>query len=57
MAEPDLNETHVVRASRHWVKHAITLFLLAAVVVTGAAAYFSRNAWWEKYLAYLGLTH
>lgn len=57
MAEPDLSETQVDRASRHWVKHAITLFLLAAVVVTGTAAYFSRNAWWEKYLTYLGLSH
>ena len=28
-----------------WVKHAITLILLAALAVTGTAAYFARQQW------------
>jgi hypothetical protein len=37
--------------SRHWLTYAaITLFLLAAVAVTGALASHSRDAWWQKYL-------
>jgi hypothetical protein len=39
--------------SRLWVKYAITLFLLAAVVVTGALAFHSRDAWWQKYLSFV----
>jgi hypothetical protein len=39
---------------RHWVKHAITLLLLLALIVTGAAAYFARQRWWEMYMS---LTH
>jgi len=39
-------------SSRPWAKYAITLFLLAAVVVTGTLAFHSRNAWWEKYVSY-----
>ena len=36
---------------RHWLTYAaITLFLLAAVAVTGALASHSRDAWWQKYL-------
>jgi hypothetical protein len=30
---------------------AVTLFLLAAVVVTGALVSHSRDAWWQKYLS------
>jgi len=37
--------------SRHWLTYAlVTLFLLAAVAVTGALASHSRDAWWQKYL-------
>jgi len=36
-----------------WVKYAITLFLLAAVVVTGALVFHSRDAWWQKYLSFV----
>jgi len=35
------------------VKYAITLLLLAAVVVTGALALHSRDAWWQKYLSFV----
>jgi hypothetical protein len=35
------------------VKYAIALFLLAAVVVTGALVSHSRDAWWQKYLSFV----
>jgi hypothetical protein len=35
------------------VNYAITLFLIAAVVVTGALAFHSRDAWWQKYLSFV----
>jgi len=47
--EPDREPTR--GPSRHWLTYAaITLFLLAAVAVTGALASHSRDAWWQKYL-------
>ena len=39
---------------RHRVRHAITLLLLLAVIVTGVAAYYSRQQWWDMYMS---LTH
>lgn len=56
MAEPNSKRPQAGGSSRPWVKYAITLFLLAAVIVTGAVAFHSRNAWWEKYLSYIGKT-
>jgi hypothetical protein len=35
------------------VRYTITLFLIAAVVVTGALAFHSRDAWWQKYLSFV----
>jgi hypothetical protein len=53
MTEPDLRRTHSAGSSRHWVKFAITLVLLVAVIAAGTAAFHSRNLWWEKYLSYI----
>jgi hypothetical protein len=50
VTEPDLKQPQAGGSSRPWVKYAITLFLLVAVIVTGTTAFHSRNAWWEKYL-------
>jgi len=38
------------------VKYAITLFLVVAVVVTGALSLHSRNEWWQKYLSFIAGT-
>jgi len=49
LTEPDRDPTP--SRSRHWLTYAaVTLFLLAAVAVTGALASHSRDAWWQKYL-------
>jgi hypothetical protein len=40
---------------RHWARHAITVILLLALIVTGVAAYFARQQWWEE--MYRKLTH
>jgi hypothetical protein len=49
LTEPDRERTR--SSSRHWLTYAaVTLFLLAAVAVTGALASHSRDAWWQKYL-------
>ena len=53
MTEPDLRRTQSDGSSRPWVKLAITLLLLVAVIVAGTAAFHSRNLWWEKYLSYI----
>ena len=41
--------------ARHWARHAITVILLLALIVTGVAAYFARQQWWEE--MYRKLTH
>ncbi len=51
--EPDSGRTEGHIRSRQWVKYAITLFLLAAVVLAAAVSSRSRDAWWEKYLSYV----
>jgi hypothetical protein len=38
------------------MKYAITLFLVAAVVLTGALSFHSRNEWWQKYLSFIAGT-
>jgi hypothetical protein len=53
VTEPDLEQTRARSLSRRWIKYAITLFLLFAVIVTGTTAFHSRNAWWEKYLSFI----
>jgi hypothetical protein len=53
VTEPDPGRSQTRSPSRQWVKYAITLFLLAAVVVTGALAFHSRDAWWQKYLSFV----
>jgi hypothetical protein len=53
VTEPIPEQTQTRPPSRQWVKYAITLFLLAAVIVTGVLAFHSRNAWWEKYLSFI----
>jgi hypothetical protein len=53
VTEPDSGRIQARRSSRQWVKYAITLFLLAAVVVTGALSFHSRTEWWQKYLSYI----
>ena len=53
MAEPGLGQTEGRDRPRQWVKYAITLVLLAAVVLTLTMASSSRDAWWEKYLSYI----
>jgi hypothetical protein len=40
MTEPDLGRTQSDRSSRQWVKLAITLVLLVAVIAAGTAARF-----------------
>ena len=40
--------------ARYWARHAITLLLLLAVIVTGVAAYYARQQWWDMYMS---LTH
>ena len=56
MAKPDPGEYQddADHRKKHWVKHAITLLLFAALVVTGTAAYFTRQEWWDMYMR---LTH
>jgi hypothetical protein len=56
VTEPDSGRTQARRSSRQWVKYAITLVLLAAVVVTGALSYHSRSEWWQKYLSFIAGT-
>ena len=51
MTGPDSGQAQ--NSSRRWVKLVITLFLVGAVVVSGSAAFYSRNAWWDSYLNYL----
>jgi len=53
MTEPDLKQTQAGGSPRQWIRYAITLILLVAVVATGVAAFHSRNAWWEKYLSFI----
>jgi uncharacterized membrane protein len=53
VAEPGPGQTEGSNRPRQWVKYVITLFLLAAVVLTLALASGSRDAWWEKYLSYV----
>lgn len=56
MSEPnsDQRQADATSATRAWVKHATTLILLLAVIVTGTLAYFSRQIWWDMYMS---LTH
>lgn len=51
--EPKPEPTRPDGSGQQWVKFAVTLFLLIAVIVTGTAAFHSRNAWWEKYLSFI----
>jgi hypothetical protein len=53
VTEPDPKETQADGSSRQWVKFAITLALVVAVVAAGTAAFHSRNLWWDKYLSYI----
>jgi hypothetical protein len=51
--EPKREPTRPDSRGRQWVKFAVTLFLVIAVIVTGTAAFHSQNAWWEKYLSFI----
>jgi hypothetical protein len=53
LTEPGRGQTEGRDRSRQWVKYAITLILLAAVVLGAALSSQSRDAWWEKYLSYI----
>lgn len=53
VTEPGLGRSEDRNRSRQWVKYAITLLLLAAVVLTAALSSRSRDTWWEKYLSYI----
>jgi hypothetical protein len=53
VTEPGLGRTEGRNHSRRWVKYAITLLLLVAVVLAAALSSRSRDAWWEKYLSYI----
>jgi hypothetical protein len=53
MTKPDPAQTQTRSSSRQWVRYAITLFLLGAVVVTGILAIQARDAWWQKYLNFI----
>lgn len=53
MSEPDPRQTKTSNSSRRWTSYAITVFLLAVVVVAGVLASHSRDAWWQKYLSYI----
>jgi hypothetical protein len=53
VTEPNPGRNQTRGSSRQWVKVAITLFLLVAVIVAGTLAFHSRNAWWEKYLSFI----
>jgi hypothetical protein len=53
VTEPDPGRTQTRSHSRKWVRYTITLFLISAVVVTGALAFHSRDAWWQKYLSFV----
>jgi hypothetical protein len=52
VTEPGPRRTEGPNRSRQWVKYAITLLLLAAVVLAAGLSSRSRDAWWEKYLSY-----
>ena len=56
MAKPDRgsNQNDPDARRKHWVKAAITLLLIAIVIVTGSAAYYAREQWWDMYMR---LTH
>lgn len=36
-----------------WASYTITLLLLLALVVTGTAAYYAREQWWDQYLSFI----
>ena len=45
------NQNDTKSRARHWGKRAFTLFLLLALIVTGAAAYYARERRWEMYMS------
>jgi hypothetical protein len=53
-ANPGENRTDPDARRKRWVKVAITLVLLLIVIVSGSAAMYSRQQWWEMYMR---LTH
>lgn len=53
VSEPDLRWTKTPNSSQRWTSYAITVLLLAVVVVAGVLASHSRDAWWQKYLSYI----
>jgi hypothetical protein len=50
---PDDHRNERIPQGNRWVKHAITLLLLLAVVATGSTAYYWRQQWWDAYLSYI----
>jgi hypothetical protein len=44
---PDNGSPH----ARRWGKHAITVLLLLALVITGTSAYLARQQWWDLYIS------
>ncbi len=53
VTEPGPGRTKDRNRSRQWVKYAVTLLLLSAVVLAAALSSRSRDSWWEKYLSYI----
>jgi hypothetical protein len=52
MAERDENQSDAKLCKKRWVNHAISLFLLVALIVVATSTYFTRQQWWEMYLSY-----
>jgi hypothetical protein len=51
MTKPDPgNQGNATPRAQRWAKRAITLLLLAAVIVAGIAVYYSRQEWREMYM-------
>jgi hypothetical protein len=52
MAKRDENQNDAKPREKRWTNHAISLFLLVALIVVATSTYFSRQQWWEMYLSY-----
>jgi len=48
--DSDNNQGNGNPHARRWGKHAITVLLLLALIITGTSAYLARQQWWDLYI-------
>ena len=53
-SDPGNDQNDADARRKHWVKAAITLLLIAIVILSGSAMIYTRQQWWEMYMR---LTH